>query len=70
MSELTVEITSVPDREELVAELWSGSEHVAELSRQGERLVLQLYPRVSGAWEFEFADFEQAIAELRRRLLT
>lgn len=69
MSHLTIEVASVPDRDELVAELWQGSEQVAELSNESGRLVLQVYPPKTGAWEFELSRFEEALAELRRRLL-
>jgi hypothetical protein len=69
MNELSIEIASVPHREELVAELWCGAEQVAELSQDGGRLVLQVFPRRSGVWEFDYDQFRDATARLRIKLL-
>ena len=55
---LTIVIASVPDREELVAELWSSESQVAELAQQDGQLTLQLYKPPSGKhWEFDFDEF-------------
>ena len=66
---LTVSIASVPDRDEVVAELWEGDVQVGELAHVGGRLILQLYagPRSSG-WEFDYGEFVRAIGEMQHRL--
>jgi hypothetical protein len=70
MKRLTIEITSVPDRDSLVAELWSGDSEVAELSRQNGRLIVQIYRPPSGKyWEFEFDEFLEAVSSMRSQLL-
>lgn len=68
MSELSVDVTSVPDRDRLVAELWSGSEQIAELSIEDGCLMLRIYPPTSGVLNVELDEFERGLAELRRRL--
>lgn len=66
----TIDIASVPDRDELVAELWFGEQQVAELAQEGGRLLLQLYKPPSGKyWEFDYAPFAEALAAMRARLL-
>jgi len=69
MTEFTIEVASVPHRDELVAELWLGTEQVAELSQDGGALTLQMYPPPSGRWEFEFESFLAAVTAMRTRLL-
>ena len=68
---LTVKIASVPDREELVAELWEGDEMWAELSHEREgQLVLEIYARSSGEpWSFAFDDAVRGLLEAKARLL-
>lgn len=67
--ELQVQIASVPDRDELVAELWAGKYQVAELAQLEGKLVLQLYAAPDGlSWEFGLDDFIRSINELRRQL--
>ena len=48
---LTVQIASVPDRDNLVAELWYGDEQWGEISQETENLRLEIYPRASGKTE-------------------
>ena len=50
MTTLTIQIASVPDRDSLVAELWSGSTQVAELSRENGPLIVQIYRPTSGKY--------------------
>lgn len=69
-TKITITIASVPDREELVAELWFGDTQWAELSQEGDCLVLQVYPRPSGQpWTFEFTDVVDALEAARQRLV-
>ncbi|HYD54774.1 MAG TPA: hypothetical protein VEA99_19225 [Gemmatimonadaceae bacterium] len=67
-TEFTIEIASVPDRDHVVAELWYGEEMVAELSREVGSLRLQLYPRASSHWEFDFGRFQAALEDMETRL--
>lgn len=70
MPEFTIEIASLSDREELIAELWFGADQVAELSRDNGSLTLQLYGPPSNWWEFPFEDFTVALNVMRLRLLS
>lgn len=65
-----IEIASVPDRDELVAEIWHGDEMVAEMqSDDKEGFVLEIYPRESGApWLFDLRGWIAALEEAQRRL--
>jgi hypothetical protein len=67
----SVEIASVPDREDLVAEIWLGNEMVAEMQRKPDGcFLLELYPRHhQNPWSFELQDWMEALSEARRRLL-
>jgi hypothetical protein len=67
---LTIEIASVPDREEVVAEVWAGREQFAELRREGDDLILQLFAPPEGlAWEFGFEEVMTALTTARARLV-
>jgi hypothetical protein len=43
MNKIIVEITSVPDRENLVAEIWHQEYLIAEVSREKEDLKIEFY---------------------------
>lgn len=67
--QLSIAVASVPDRDELVAELWSGDTQVAELSREQGRFVLELFrPPTGEGWALPYERFSQALQEMRRRL--
>jgi len=66
---LTIEIASVPDRDELVAEVWAGRDQFAELRKEGDGLVLQVFsPPQGGAWDLAFEQVLKALATARDRL--
>jgi len=43
MSEFKIEISSVPDRENLVAEIWHNELLIAEINQENEILEIELY---------------------------
>lgn len=49
---LRVELTSVPDRDTLVAEVWYGDELLAELRHEPDGVKAQLYEPPAGRWGF------------------
>lgn len=56
-------ISSPPDREKLVAEIFFGDTQWAEITQEREVLTLELYPRKDGLpWVF---DLEQALTTLQ-----
>ncbi len=38
-----IEITSVPDRNILVAEIWFGEKHIAEINQESDEMKIELY---------------------------
>ena len=67
---IEIQIASVTDREELVAEIWVGSQMLAELRHEGGEHRVQLYPRTDGEpWDLLHADIVRTLEEARTRLL-
>ena len=66
----TVEITSVPDREFWVAEIWDGSEMVAEISRNGggEYSLQIYYSKEERCRNFDLVEFQASLSEAREKL--
>ncbi len=62
-------ISSPPDRERLVAEIFFGDEQWAELNQEGLELVLEVYPRRDGTpWRLSFEALTTALSDARKRL--
>ena len=65
-----VSVTSPPDREKLVAEIWFGDEHVAEINQEKGELQIEIYARRSDEpWAFPHADYMEALSQARHRLV-
>lgn len=43
MNKFRIEITSHPHREKLLAEIWFGEIHVAEINQEGEDLEIEIF---------------------------
>lgn len=57
MSEFKIEISSVPDRENLVAEIWHNQILIAEISQENEELEIEFYQSEKIAFRLkEFLD--------------
>ena len=66
---LTIELVSVPDRDDLVAEVWLGRALLAELRQEGGQVRVQLYPDSSGQpWDLPVADLCSALAKASAKL--
>lgn len=66
----TIEIASVPDRNEVVAEIWWGDAMVAELHR-GIRggVEIEIYATESHEpWSFDLTSWLAALAEAQRKM--
>ena len=65
MSNLQTIISSPPDRENVVFEIWSGSQQVAEISREpGQDYNIEIYPAPDdGVWRFDLIDLKNAIED-------
>lgn len=67
--ELTITIASLPDRENLVAELWFGDTQWGEINQEGGSLTLEIYPHHSGKpWAFELNDVIKQVEQAKSRL--
>jgi hypothetical protein len=70
MTTISITIASVPDREELVAELWLGDEQVGEVSKDARgEFIIELYSAPAGTpWRIRLDDLVAALGEAKARL--
>lgn len=62
-------ISSPPDREKLVAEIFFGDEQWGELNQEHSSLILEIYPRRDGKpWVLKHAIVVSALREAEERL--
>jgi len=65
-----ISISSPPDRERLVAEVFADNAQWAELNQESANLTLELYPRQDGQpWVFDFEQALRVLQEAKERLL-
>ena len=71
MNQLTIQMTSVPDRENIVAEIWFGNDQVGEVSSDLDgKLVIEIYAHpAGGAWSFDFGEFQLILNRARDNLI-
>jgi hypothetical protein len=66
---LTTMVTSPPDRNRLVVEIWNGDVQWAELSRSGEGMLLEVYAQPSGGPQLvPLAEVQRALDEAAAEL--
>ena len=64
-----VELSSVPDRDGVVAEVWLGQVLLAQLHHEDGVVRVQFYPMPSGhIWELSYDDLIAALITARTRL--
>ena len=70
MNILSTVITSPPDRENCVFEIWAGSSQLAEVSKEpGRSIEIEIYPPVEGGkWSFKLEDFMTALHQATKNL--
>jgi len=62
-------ISSPPDRQKLVAEIFFGDEQWAELNQERGDLRLEVYPRRDGRpWSLDFQEVSDALSRAKERL--
>jgi hypothetical protein len=62
-------ISSPPDHEKLVAEVFFGDAQWAEINQEREALEVEFYPRPDGEpWRIDYEDALKALDEAKRRL--
>ncbi|MGB3464930.1 MAG: hypothetical protein WBA74_06665 [Cyclobacteriaceae bacterium] len=67
MKKLTIEITSPPDRDELVAEIWDNDQMIAELNQESENLKLEVYCSENSI-QLDYESFLSALIEAKEKL--
>lgn len=70
MTRLFSMITSPSDRENLVFEIWSGSNQLAEVSHKpGKPVEIEIYPPVDGGrWNFEIEELMSLLQQAVKNL--
>ena len=70
MNLLSTVITSPPDREECVAEIWAGSSQLAEISHEpGRSIEIEIYPPPEGGrWSFKLEELMSALHQATKNL--
>ena len=59
---LSIQIASVPDRDELVAEIWDSDDLLAEVCILGELPQIEIYPRRDHApWKLSLTQLSEAM---------
>jgi hypothetical protein len=70
MKKFDIDITSPPDRENLVAEIFYDNIQWVEISQKTEELVIQFYAHPEqGCWEFSCNEALEALNQAKERLL-
>lgn len=67
MKNYKIEITSMPDREHLVAEIWYEDQMIAELNQEEEALELQFYEPITRL-SLNFKDLNSILAQAEKKL--
>lgn len=68
-NEIKICISSPPDREFLVAEIFVGNEQIAEINQENEKLEVEIYPRKSdNFWRINYEDLVKILQEAKQKL--
>lgn len=72
MNLLSTVITSPPDRENCVFEIWAGSSQLAEVSHEpGKSIEIEIYPPVEGGkWNFKLEELMTALHQATENLVS
>jgi hypothetical protein len=65
-NKFNIEITSVPDREHLVAEIWFDKNLIAELNTENSEIEVEIYP--TEKLSFNLNEFMQVLEDAKQRL--
>ena len=69
MMKMEIKIASLPDRENLVAELWYDKVQWCEISQELNELILEIYPSLTGKpWTFQFEEVLEFLQRAERRM--
>lgn len=69
MNKFRIQIASVPDRENLVAEIWNENLMIAEINDERGELEIEIYPDQSEKLIFDCQEFIDVLERAKNRLL-
>ncbi len=71
MENFRITIASLPDRENLVAEISYKNKQIAEINQETKELIIQLYApcKEQKYWEFSLDEFQKIVEEAKQRLI-
>jgi hypothetical protein len=67
MEKFTIELTSVTDRNNPVAEIWFGERLIAEINQETDSLKIELY--ITEKSTFCFKEFQEVLNDAKGRLM-
>ncbi|MEZ7695603.1 hypothetical protein AXF23_14070 [Prevotella sp. oral taxon 313] len=67
MSKFNIELSSVPDRDNLVAEIWYENKMVAEVNKETEKFVIEFC--LDEKKSFMLDEFLEVLENAKRRIL-
>lgn len=71
MTQLTALISSPPDRENVVTEIWFGNRQFAEISREpGRDFEIEIFADANGPWHFDLRELMRMLETAERNLNT
>ncbi len=71
MEDFRITIASLPDRENLVAEISYKNKQVAEINQETKKLIIQLYApsKEKKCWEFSLEEFQKIVEKAKQKLI-
>ena len=67
MSKFNIELSSAPDRENLVAEIWYGEKMIAEVNKESGEFMIEFY--LDEKKSFVLDEFFEALENAKRRIV-
>jgi hypothetical protein len=68
MKKYTIQIASVPDRKNLVAEIWGDDELIAEINQENDEMELEIYLKEKKV-KFILDEFLEVVQAAKSKLL-
>lgn len=69
MNDFEILITSPPDRENLVAEIWLEDQMIAEINQENENLELELFTDEKGKLKLNYDGFLETLKKAKEKLV-
>ena len=70
MKKFEITVGSLPNKNNLVADIFYGNIQVAEISNENNEFLIQIYCyKDKDCWEFSLDEFQKIIEETKQRLI-